>query len=502
MPDEPKRLDALVVDVEDSTTLLKLYIGRLMKAPGRSAFYPSLVEHTGEIAEAVASLDSSHPGRDHLARVSDTLSSIAREFGDDRPATLDRILALQETVDLLEAQLDHMLRHGPGAAPEVASSLDRIAASAGVDPAPAAETPAGPAADHSFEHSFEDDPFDEFALTDDFLDELVGGLDAALDASVAAPRDEPSPGVAHAQIARLDAAAVEPGPITLSRAEEDALKELFAQIASSYVGPITDFVGRLRVGPATSGFVDLCLPAVNSLERASASMGYANIQTALAEFAGLLEEVRSSARVVDGDDRARVIASYQRLAELLPSTFPVVAPDPNAESESIILNSLLKQIKGVGRVTIARLFAAGLVSLDAYYVAEPGDLAAASGLRPSLAATICERFRIYREVSELAADSDIVVRRLESLVEDLRAAQFEYKKATLEEWYTHEPSRAKAKARRARQQCMWKINVALAELGELEFLNSVKDEIYDKRIERLQSLLGKRLGRATGELAV
>src|SRR5206468_2873677 len=101
------------------------------------------------------------------------------------------------------------------------------------------------------------------------------------------------------------------------------------------------------------------------------------------------------------------------------------------------------------------------------------DLAAAAGLRLNLATTICDRFRTYRDVSELAADGDIVVRRLDGLIEDLRAAQFEYKKATLEEWYTHAPSRAKAKARRARQQCMWKINVALAELGEVDFLNEI-----------------------------
>src|SRR6185369_11651815 len=106
-------------------------------------------------------------------------------------------------------------------------------------------------------------------------------------------------------------------------------------------------------------------------------------------------------------DRARVLASYQQLAELLPATFPLVDPDPNAESESIILNSLLKQIKGVGRVTIGRLFAVDLVTLEAYYIADPGDLAAAAGLRPNLAATICERFRTYRDVSELAAEPDI-----------------------------------------------------------------------------------------------
>jgi hypothetical protein len=172
--------------------------------------------------------------------------------------------------------------------------------------------------------------------------------------------------------------------------------------------------------------------------------------------------------------------------------FPLVEPDSNAESESIILNSLLKQIKGVGRVTIGRLFSAGLVSLESFYLAEPGDLAAASGIKVALAERICERFRNYRSVAELASDRGHVVRRLEQLVDELRSAQFEFKKATLEEWYTHAPSRAKAKSRRTRQQTMWKINVALAELGELVLLRALKDEVYDKRLERLEAYMDAR----------
>jgi hypothetical protein len=501
MSQEPKRLDALVVDVEDSTTLLKLYIGRLMKAPARSTFYPALVEHASEISEAVVSLGESQPGRDHLGRIASVLRAVAAEFDDEHPATLERILALQEGVDLLEAQLDHMVRFEEGGAPEVLASLERLEASVGaVRPLAAPATRGGSAPE-----TYEEDPFDEFALTDEFLDELVDGFDAALDASVAphgpAPAATAPESPSAPVVASFDPSVVEPGPVRLSAAEEGALRELFAQIASGYVGPITDFVGKLRVGPVTAAWVDLCLPAVASMARASASMGYGSVKQALTDFGSLLEQVRSGARVVDGDDRARVLAAYQRLAELLPPAFPIVAADPGAESESIILNSLLKQIKGVGRITIARLFAAGLVSLEAYDVADPGDLAAAAGLRLGLATAICERFREYREASQLAADAEQAAERLEALVAELRTTQFDFKKATLEEWYTHEPSRAKAKARRARQQCMWKINVAIAELGEVDFLNSIKDEIYDKRLARLDEFVRERRAPTSGEVA-
>lgn len=506
MSQEPKRLDALIVDVEDSTTLLKLYVGRLVKAPSRAMFYPPLVEHTAEIAEAVGSLDGSVPGADYLVRIGRALSGLAREFEASQGATLERILTMQVGIDLLEAQLDHMLQHHEGNAPEVAAGLARIEESlageavAAPDAEPAAHEP-------TVEERYEEDPFDEFALSDEFLDELMSGVDAAFGAPPSAeepgppPSLEPEPAAAEA-IRRLEPGEVVPGPVTLTEAEEAGLKDLFSQIATSYVGPITDFIAKLRVGPVTTGWVDLCEPAVASMVRASASMGYANLQAALERFGALLAEARKASRVVDGDDRARVLAAYQHLAELLPGAFPLVEADPNAESEAIILNSLLKQIKGVGRVTIGRLFSAGLVTLEAFYVAEADDLAAAAGIRPSLAATICDRFEIYREVSELALDRDIVLRRLESLVQDLRGAQFEYKKATLEEWYTHQPSRAKARARRARQQTMWKINVALAELGELKLLNALKDEIYDKRLDRLARFIAAERAASAGGAAV
>ena len=79
MGQEPKRLDALVVDVEDSTTLLKLYIGRLLKAPGRTAFYPPLVEHGGEIVAAAEELDPTLSGRDALLGVARAIRDVAVE---------------------------------------------------------------------------------------------------------------------------------------------------------------------------------------------------------------------------------------------------------------------------------------------------------------------------------------------------------------------------------------------------------------------------------------
>jgi hypothetical protein len=486
MIDESKQLDSLIVDVEDSTTLLKLYIGRLTKTPGRALFYPPLAEHGAEIASAIERLEASIPGRAELLRIAAVLTSLARFFNETNLATLDRILVVQEGIDLLEAQLDHMLQGHRDTSQEVLSGLERVEASAREIREHAGPGLGAPARAAALEQNFEEDPFDEFALSDDFLDELVGGFDAALEASMAEHVEEPSRAGA---MPAFEPGLVEPGPVTLSPGEEEALKELFAQIAMSYVTPIRDFVTKLRIGPVTSGWVDLCMPAVQSMARASASMGYANLGEALDGFGTALREVPTGGRVIDGDRRARVLAAYQRMAEILPTAFPLVETNADAESEAIILNSLLKQIKGVGRMTISRLFSAGLVSLDAFCVADPLDLAAAAGLRPRLAERICERFLRYRDEAAGRETRDSLLDQLEGLVHDLRSAQFEFKKATLEEWYTHQPSRTKVKARRLRQQAMWKVNMSLAELGEVDLIRAIKDDIYDKRLDRLEAYL-------------
>ena len=242
MSQEPKRLDALIVDVEDSTTLLKLYVGRLLKAPGRALFYPPLVEHAREIAEAVDTLDASLPDREHLVRVAAVLVDLASDFDAAQSPDVDRVLMMQEAIDLLEAQLDHMLQLESGVAPEVAATIERLEAAVGTvrsgEPQPLDEQ-APPERSTSGEERFEEDPFDDFAFTDEVLDELVSGVDAAFgtaaDEVAGAPAEvrAPEPEPRHEPDRQLHPETVEPGPVTLTDAEAADLMNLFSQIATS-----------------------------------------------------------------------------------------------------------------------------------------------------------------------------------------------------------------------------------------------------------------------------
>ncbi len=64
---------------------------------------------------------------------------------------------------------------------------------------------------------------------------------------------------------------------------------------------------------------------------------------------------------------------------------------------AIILQALLLQVPDVKKVTLDKMYAAGLTTLEAMFMATAGDIAATSGIPSELAERIVERFRSYRE---------------------------------------------------------------------------------------------------------
>ena len=73
------------------------------------------------------------------------------------------------------------------------------------------------------------------------------------------------------------------------------------------------------------------------------------------------------------------------------------------QREAAILQSLLLQVPEVKKVTLDRLYAAGLTTLEAMFLATPGDIAATTGIPESLAEQIVERFQAYR--AQVQADA-------------------------------------------------------------------------------------------------
>jgi hypothetical protein len=174
----------------------------------------------------------------------------------------------------------------------------------------------------------------------------------------------------------------------------------------------------------------------------------------------------------------------------MPEAF--VVGEEEQQREGIIINSLLMQISDVGRVTIEKLYRAGLTSLDTLYMARRDDLAVAKGIPPHLSERICEKFQAYRarlennprDVADLGQRD-----RLSKLVAELERHHEGFQHASANEWSNPTLASEKRDYRQQRQSCMLWINVLLAEVGELDLVNELEKLSFERRVQRLEEYL-------------
>jgi hypothetical protein len=174
----------------------------------------------------------------------------------------------------------------------------------------------------------------------------------------------------------------------------------------------------------------------------------------------------------------------------MPEAF--VVGEEEQQREGIIINSLLMQIPDVGRVTIEKLYRAGLTSLDTLYMARRDDLAVATGIPSYLSERICEKFQAYRtrlennprDVADLGQRD-----RLSKLAAELRRHHEGFQHASANEWSNPALASDKRDYRQQRQSCMLWINVLLAEVGELDLVNELEKLSFDRRVQRLDEYL-------------
>ncbi len=270
--------------------------------------------------------------------------------------------------------------------------------------------------------------------------------------------------------------------------DQTEVRTLFSEIAANYIRPVKAFIIELRAGAARKEWLEMCQPAINSLGKSALGMGMEDVSDAVQEFENLLDEARLSRDgLVSGELRERILSNYEILTEMLPATF--VIDDNTLQSEGMIVNSLLKQIPEVGKVTIDKLYRAGLITIESFLVGAKEDLAVATGLPIWLAEKIVEKFKAYQQQLESGvaqSGKSGLLDRLEQLTRDLQDAHEAYEIATAEE--SSNPSAAEDRRfyRQARQETQLQINVILAELGAVELANEIQRLSFEKRIERLR----------------
>lgn len=270
-------------------------------------------------------------------------------------------------------------------------------------------------------------------------------------------------------------------------ADQAAVLELFSGIAANQARPVKNLIFELQRGTATKEWIEICRPIVGMLVESAQSMGLSEAAERMADFdAALALGAEGDEDRIDRAAREMLLESYRSMAEALPDTFEL--GEDQGQRESVIIHSLLKQVPDVGHVTFERLYGAGVTTLEALFQARQDELEAATGIPGQLCERICKRLQQYR--SELVGPSASGQhRQLAELLDELRREHAEHERAAEKEWTDKALTERKRAARQRRQLCALKIEVLLAEMGELDLVDQVRKQSFDQRIETLAGFL-------------
>jgi DNA repair protein RadA len=282
--------------------------------------------------------------------------------------------------------------------------------------------------------------------------------------------------------------ALESAPEEEMNANDQVIVEqLFADIAANYARPIKNFMFELKRGTATKDWVEICRPAMQGITRAAEGMGLRQAAQRMMDFeAALSLAQQSDQRVLAGEVRDLLTWCYEDLIKVMPQAF--VVGEEEQQREGIIINSLLAQIPDVGRVTIEKLYRAGLTALDTLYLARREELAVATGISVDLSERICAKFQAYRAGLE-ASNRDVKDvgqrNRLAEFVTELKRQHEGFLRASEDSTLAQE----KRDFREQRQSCVLWINVLLAEVGEVDLVCELQKMSFERRIQRLEEYL-------------
>jgi hypothetical protein len=266
------------------------------------------------------------------------------------------------------------------------------------------------------------------------------------------------------------------------------LRELFSSLAANHMQQVRDFMIGVRWGEAPRDWIPICEPAVASLLRAAKEMDLTDLAKALEMYRDALSRAAdATGTTIAGTTRDGLNAAYGKLADLMPEAFGL--DGERGRREAIIVHALLQQVPEVRKITIDKIYAAGLASLDNLFIAKPDEIAATTGMSESLAQSIVEKVQRYRQ--EIASLSDATrsaeKNHLAKLATELRElhAQFE----SVSSAWSDDGHAKKKHLRQARAVALLQVKVLLARLGEVDRLAQLERLPFERKIEQLEGYL-------------
>jgi hypothetical protein len=311
-----------------------------------------------------------------------------------------------------------------------------------------------------------------------------------LGATAVAPRSSIDPDDVDNAFDRIaPAASVSPG-LPGSLADDAATKaenaKLFSQMVVGHARPLREFMLDLTIGSTTKQWLDVTRPAADAILKGAVALEQKDLVSALSDLATSFQNAAKAAGAKIGKtDRSAIMNAYGKLVSLLPSAFEVKGD--RDRREPLVVHHLLLQIPGVQKVTLDKLYAAGLASLESLCKASAEDLIAIGRVEVESAHAIVRRFQAYwRERAEepLAKSEDRTKHKLRELVAGLAKAHTEFQEAE-----AAEDRERKRRARSERRERAAAMNVILAQLGEVDLVEELERSPTERRIERVQSYI-------------
>lgn len=275
----------------------------------------------------------------------------------------------------------------------------------------------------------------------------------------------------------------------LTRHEAEEVHALFAGIAADHTRPLRDLMMEVKLGEPPVEWVDLVSPSLKALARAAEGVELEQVKAATEVLLDVLSEIGASGQQTITSELAEPLEqAFELLAEQLPEAFAL--DEERDRSEPIMVQSLLRQVPGVRKVALDKLYAAGLTSLGMYYAAKPYDIAEAAGISQELASSIVDRFARHRaEVSEARPDIDRTreYAELAQLTDrlDKQNAAFEHASSG----WTRDATKRKKTVRRERQDTLLQVQVMLARLGQAKLVEQLEPMPFRAKVAELRALL-------------
>jgi hypothetical protein len=292
-----------------------------------------------------------------------------------------------------------------------------------------------------------------------------------------------------------------PAPPAAHESDVAEVRALFEQVLIANARPVRELGIELSWGDLPKLWIDVAIPTLSSLSSAARQLELSSLANSLDAFARACEAARAGGSdLVEGSTRTTLLSEYERLIEAHRPAFEL--RDERVLREGVIVQSVLRQVRDVGKVTLDKLFAAGLTSLEAYRLAKPGDIATTTGIPIELATRIADRFHAYRiEAASWRPTDDRRDERalLSQLARELQALQVDLDAAS--RGWTTESVAKKRRLTAQRGETLLRAQVVLAHLGETKRLAELERAPIAAKIALLEELGAKADEAAPSSLA-